>query len=70
MREIKFRIFGSACLKRRVNEQVHQNPASIVDEIAKSLGNQNSINVARCRLFQLIEIVLRQRLIERNFDRG
>ena len=41
MREIKFRIFGSACLKRRVNQQIHQNAASVVDEIAKSLGNQN-----------------------------
>ena len=70
MREIKFRIFGSACLKRRVNQQVHQNAASVIDEIAKSLRNQNGVDVARRRLFQLIEIVIGQRLVERNFDRG
>ena|GEM_PF-7013728 len=70
MREIKFRIFGSTGLKRRVNEQVHQNPARVIDEIAKSLGNQNRVDVARRRLLQLIEIIIGQRLIERDFDRG
>ena len=70
MREIKLRIFGSACLKRWVNQQVHQNSSSVVDEVAKSLRNQDRVDVARRRLFQLIEIVIRQRLVERDFDRG
>ena len=70
MREIQFSVFGSTCLKRWVNEEIHQHPASVIDEIAKTLGNQNGVDVARRRLFQLIEIVIGQRLIERNFDRG
>ena len=70
MREIELGIFGRACLKRRMNEQVHQNAASVVDEIAKSLGNQNRVDVARSRLLQLIEIVIGQGLVERDFDRG
>ena len=70
MCEIQFRVFGSPCLKRWVNEEIHQHPASVIDEIAKTLGNQNRVDVARRRLFQLIKIVIGQRLIERNFDRG
>jgi len=70
MREIELCIFWRACLKRRMNEQVHQNAASVVDEIAKSLGNQNGVDVARSRLLQLIEIVIGQGLVERDFDRG
>ena len=70
MREIQFCIFGSPCLKRRVYQQVHQNAASVIDEIAESLGNQNRVDVARRRLFQLIEIVIGQRLVQWNFDRG
>ena len=58
MREIKSRIFGSPCLKGRVNQQVHQNAASIIDQIAKALRNQNRVDVARRRLLQLIEIVI------------
>src|ERR1700688_820138 len=70
MREIQFRVFGSARLKRWVNEEIHQHPASVIDEIAKTLGNQNRVDVARRRLFQLIEIVIGQRLVQWNFDRG
>ena len=42
----------------------------VVDEVAKSLRNQDRVNVARGRLLQLIEIVIGQRLVERNFYRG
>ena len=58
MSEIKFRVFGRAYLKRGMNQQVHQNATSVIDKIAKSLGNQNGVNVARRRLLELIEIVI------------
>jgi hypothetical protein len=51
-------------------EKFGEDAAGIVDEIAKSLGNKNAVYVARSRVFELMEIVIGQRLFEWDFDGG
>ena len=51
-------------------EEVSQDAAGIVDEVAKPLRDQDCINIARRGLFKLVEIVIGQRLFERDFNGG
>src|SRR5258708_8851365 len=51
-------------------QQFGEDSASVIDEVAKPLGNEDGIDVARSRLFELAEIVIGQRLFEGDFDGG
>jgi len=51
-------------------QQFGEDSASVIDEVAKPLGNEDGIDVARRRLFELVEIVIGQRLFEGDFDGG
>jgi hypothetical protein len=68
--EIEIRVLGRIRLVGRMGEEIHEDAAGIVDEIAKSLGNKNAVYVARSRMFELMEIVIEQRLFEWDFDGG
>ena len=70
MGEIEIRVFGRVGLKGRMGEEVHQHAARVIDQIAKALRNENGVNIARRGLFELEQIVIGQRRLERNFNRG
>jgi hypothetical protein len=61
MREIEIRVLGRVGLKRRMDEEIHQDAAGIIHEIAKALRNENGINVARRWLVELEQVVIGQR---------
>src|SRR5438132_3817645 len=54
----------------RAAEKFGEDAASVVDKIAKTLRNKDGVDVARSGLFELVEIVIGQRLFERDFDGG
>src|SRR5258708_29465240 len=51
-------------------QQFGEDSASVIDEVAKPLGNEDGIDIARSRLFGLVEIVIGQRLFAGDFDSG
>src|SRR5438045_6682766 len=55
-------------LEARAAQEFGEDAAGVVNEIAKTLGNKNGIYVAGSGLLELMEIVIRQRLFERDFD--
>ncbi len=68
MREIKIGVLWRAGLKRRMSQEIHEDAASVVDEVAETLGDQDNVNVAGRGLFELLEVVFGERLLERNLD--
>src|SRR5258708_26819092 len=54
----------------RAAEEVGKNTASVIDQIAKALRHKDNVHIARRRLFELVKIVVRERLFERDFDGG
>src|SRR5205823_1068412 len=57
-------------LEARAAQEFGEDAAGVVNEIAKTLGNKNGIYVAGSGLLELMEIVIGQRLFERDFDCG
>ena len=51
-------------------QEFGKDAAGVIDEVAKPLRDENGVNVARSGLFELMEIVIGQRLFERDFDSG
>src|SRR5258708_21863095 len=51
-------------VRRRVGQEVHQNAAGVIDQIAKTLRHQNSVPVAGRGMLDLIEIIVGQRFFE------
>src|SRR5260370_5959479 len=51
-------------------DQIAEDAASVVDKVAKTLGDENGVYIAGGGLFELVEIVIGQRLFERDFDGG
>src|SRR6266704_681332 len=49
-------------------DQVGENAASVVNEVAKTLANEDGVNVAGRGLFELVKVVVGERLFERDFD--
>src|SRR5439155_17374779 len=54
----------------RAAEKFREDAASVIDEIAKALRNKYGVDVARRRVLELVEIVIGQRLFQRDFDGG
>ena len=69
MREIEIGVLRGVRLKWRMREEIHQDAAGIVDQIAKALRDEDGVHVARRGLFELEQIVIGQRFCERDFDR-
>src|SRR6266581_8974948 len=55
-------------LQARATQEFGEDAAGVVNEVAKTLGNKNGIYVAGSGLLELMEIVIGQRLFERDFD--
>ena len=53
-------------LEARAAQEFGEDAAGVVNEIAKTLGNKNGIYVAGSGLLELMEIVIGQRLFERD----
>src|SRR5208282_181053 len=68
--EIKFVGFGRAGLNRGMSKKFHQHSASVVNEVAKTLTHEDGVHVARSGLLQIMEVVIGERLGERDFDGG
>src|SRR6266700_1698966 len=51
-------------------EEVGENAASVVDEVAKALRNKDNVHIAGSGLFELGKVVVGERLFERDFDGG
>src|SRR5690242_6309445 len=56
-------------MQPRMSQEFHQHSAGVVDEIAKTLRNENGVNIARSGLLELQQIVIRERFFERNLNR-
>lgn len=70
MSEVEIGVLGRIRLVRRMSEDFHQDAAGVIDKIAKTLGDENHVDVARGRLLELFEVVIGQRSFEWNFDGG
>src|ERR1700759_2112919 len=55
---------------RFVREKFRQDTARVVDQIAKPLRYEHTIDIAWGRLIDLLEIVVGHRMFERDFDCG
>ncbi len=68
MCEIQIGVFRRVRISGRVRQQIEQNPARIIHQIAKTLRHQHRIYIPRRGLFQLFQIVIRQGLPQGYFD--
>src|SRR5437016_4453507 len=57
-------------LEARATQELGEDAAGVVNEVAKTLGNKNGVYVAGSGLLELMEIVIGQRLFEWDFDCG
>jgi hypothetical protein len=55
-------------LKAGPTQQFRQDTAGIIDEVAESLRDQDDVHVPRSGLLELVKVVIRKRLFERNLD--
>jgi hypothetical protein len=68
MSEVEIRVLGRVRLVRRVGEEIHEDAAGVVEEVAKALRDEDSVHVPGRRLFELVEIVIGEGIFEGNFD--
>jgi hypothetical protein len=70
MREIQVGVFRRVGLEGRMGEQLHEDAASVIDQVAETLGDEDGVHVARRGLLELVEVVVGKRVLERNFNGG
>jgi hypothetical protein len=68
MGEIKMGVFRRALLERWMSEEIHEDAASVIDEIAEALRDKDGVHVAWRGLPELVEVVVGERIFERDFD--
>src|SRR6266403_2022700 len=70
MSEVEIGVFRRVRLEGRMGEQIHEDAAGIIDEVAETLRDEDGVHVARCGVLELMEVVVGKRALERNFDGG
>ncbi len=68
MREIEIGVFRGVDLEGRMGEQLHEDAAGVIDQVAEALGNEDGVHVARRGLLELVKVVIGKGALERNFD--
>src|SRR5882672_4997097 len=68
MGEIKIGVFRRVRLEGRMGEQLHEDAASVIDQVAETLGDEDGVHVAGRGLLELVEVVGGKRALERNLD--
>jgi hypothetical protein len=51
-----------------VGEEIHEDTASVINEVAETLRDEDSVHIAGRRLLELEKIVIGERILERDFD--
>jgi hypothetical protein len=70
MSEIEVSVFRRVSMEGWKGEQLHEDAASIIDQVAETLRDEDGVHVAGCGLLELVEVVVRKRALQRNFDGG
>jgi hypothetical protein len=70
MREIEIGVLGRIRLVGRMGEEVHEDAAGVIHEIAETLGDEDGVHVAGRGLLELEKVVIGEGLFERDFDGG
>jgi hypothetical protein len=51
-----------------MSEQIHEDAAGVIDEVAETLRDEDGVYVAGRGMLELVEVVVGKRALERNFD--
>jgi hypothetical protein len=70
MREIEIGVLRRVGLVGRMGEKVHEDAAGVVHEVAEALRDEDGVHITGRGVFELVKIVVGQRIFERNFDGG
>jgi hypothetical protein len=68
MSEIEIGVLRRVRLVGRMGKEIHENAAGVVNEVAKTLRDENGIYIAGRGLLELEKIVIGERTLERDFD--
>jgi hypothetical protein len=68
MREIEVGVFRRVRLEWRMSEEIHEDAAGVVDEVAETLRGEDGVDVAGRGLLELVQVVIGERIFERDFD--
>jgi hypothetical protein len=49
-------------------EQIHEDAASVIDEVAETLRDEDGVHVAGRGMLELVKVVVGKRALERDFD--
>jgi hypothetical protein len=53
-----------------MGEEIHQDAAGVINEVAETLRDEDSVHIAGRGLLELEKVVIGERILERNFDCG
>jgi hypothetical protein len=53
-----------------MGEEIHEDPAGVVHEVAEPLRDKDGVHIAGRGLFKLEEVVIGKRILQRDFDSG
>src|ERR1700674_1378131 len=68
MGEIEVGVFRRVGLEGRMGEQIHEYAAGVIDEVTEALRDEDGVHVAGRGLLELVDVVIRKRVFERDFD--
>jgi len=68
MGEVEIGVFRRVRLEGRMGEQLHEDAAGVIDEVAETLRDEDGVHVAGSGVLELVEVVVGKRALERNFD--
>jgi len=51
-----------------MGEEIHEDAASVINEVAETLRDEDSVHIAWRRLLELEKIVIGKRILEWDFD--
>jgi hypothetical protein len=66
--EIEIGVFRRILLKRRMSEEIYEDAAGVVDQVAESLRDEYGVHVAGRGLFELVKVVVWEGIFKRDFD--
>jgi hypothetical protein len=66
--EIEVGVFRRVRLVRGMGEEIHEDAAGVINEVAETLRDEDSVHIAGRGLFELEKIVIGERVFERDFD--
>ena len=66
--EIEIAVLRRARLVRRMGEKIHEDAASVINEVTETLRDEDSVHIAGRGLLDLEKVVIGERILERNFD--